>query len=221
MRFTHHLLYKYQRLRIWKYRFLSDCKNVQGKPTIRQPVQFVGKGTIKFTGKVNLGFYPSRSFLSGYIYLEARNPDSVIEIGNGVWINNNSALVSEGPGIFIGNRTTLGTNCEIVDSDFHDMHPDRRIDGVSKTAKVIIGENVYRFECQNFEGRRNRQQLHHRKRVGGHPVHSRECGRVWQSGQDRATDRGNRSHRQPVMETGTADYVEDHAKRYTVRQGAF
>jgi maltose O-acetyltransferase len=116
---------------------------VQGKPTIRQPVQFVGKGTIKFTGKVNLGFYPSRSFLSGYIYLEARNPDSVIEIGNGVWINNNSALVSEGPGIFIGNRTTLGTNCEIVDSDFHDMHPDRRIDGVSKTAKVIIGENVF------------------------------------------------------------------------------
>jgi acetyltransferase-like isoleucine patch superfamily enzyme len=143
MRFTHHLLYKYQRLRIWKYRFLSDCKNVQGTPTIRQPVQFVGNGTIRFTGKANLGFFPSGSFLSGYIYLEARNPDSVIEIGKGVWINNNSALVSEGPGIFIGNRTTLGTNCEIVDSDFHDMHPDRRIDGVSKTAKVIIGENVF------------------------------------------------------------------------------
>jgi acetyltransferase-like isoleucine patch superfamily enzyme len=122
---------------------MSDCKNVQGTPNNRQPVQFVGKGTIRFNGRVNLGFFPSGYFLSGYIYLEARNPDSIIEIGDGVNINNNSGLISEGPGISIGARTSLGTNCSIMDSDFHDMHPDRRLTGVPKTGKVIIGENVF------------------------------------------------------------------------------
>jgi acetyltransferase-like isoleucine patch superfamily enzyme len=133
----------YERLRIAKYRFLSDCDRITGKPVIRQPVQFVGKGQIRFNGRATLGYFPSGGFYSGYIYMEARNVGSVIEIGDGVWINNNTALVSEGPGIFIGNRTTLGTHCEIVDSDFHDMHPDRRMDGTPKTAKVVIGENVF------------------------------------------------------------------------------
>jgi acetyltransferase-like isoleucine patch superfamily enzyme len=133
----------YERLRIAKYRFLSDCDRIVGKPVIRQPVQFIGKGQIKFNGRVVIGYFPSGGFYNGYTYMEARNPESVIEIGDGVWFNNNCALVSEGPGIYIGNRTTFGTDCEIVDSDFHDMHPDRRMDGVPKTAKVVIGENVF------------------------------------------------------------------------------
>ncbi|HEV7928298.1 MAG TPA: acyltransferase [Verrucomicrobiae bacterium] len=137
------IMLKYQRLRILKYQFFSTCKNVVGTPIINQPVQLVGKGTIKFHGMVTLGCYPSPYFLNGYIYLEAREPDSIIEIGDGVWINNNTTLISAGPGIFIGSKTTLGTNCEIIDSDFHDMHPDRRITGVPKTGKVVIGENVF------------------------------------------------------------------------------
>jgi acetyltransferase-like isoleucine patch superfamily enzyme len=136
-------MFAYQRMRILKYRFFSTCGKVEGKPVIQQPAQLVGRGTIRFKGTVRLGCYPSGDFLSGYIYLEARGPDSVIELGDGVWINNSTALVSDGPGIFIGNRTTLGTNCEIVDSDFHDMHPDRRVTGVGKTGKVVIGENVF------------------------------------------------------------------------------
>lgn len=138
----HRFLHLYQRYRIAKFRFLSDCPNIQGKPIVRQPVQYVGKGTIRFNGKVNLGFYPSPYFLNGYIYMESRSPDSIIEIGDGVWMNNNVVLVSDGPGIFIGKRTMLGTHCEIIDSDFHDLHPDRRANGVGKSAKVEIGENV-------------------------------------------------------------------------------
>jgi maltose O-acetyltransferase len=139
----HRIMLKYQRLRILKYRFFSTCEHVIGTPILHQPVQCVGKGTIKFNGKVTLGVYPSPFFLSGYIYLEARYPDSIIEIGDGVWFNNNVALISAGPGIFIGPKTTLGTHCEVIDSDFHDMHPDRRMTGVPKTAKVVIGENVF------------------------------------------------------------------------------
>ena len=132
----------YQRLRIAKFRFLSDCHQVYGEPDIRQPVQFVGKGTIRFVGDVHLGFFPSPYFFSGYIYLEARSENSVIQIEDGVWINNNSFLVSDGPGIFIGKRTMLGTHCEIIDSDFHDVRAGGQRDGAPKAGKVVIGENV-------------------------------------------------------------------------------
>ena len=57
-------------------------------------------------------------------------------------MNNNVVLVSDGPGIFIGKRSMLGTHCEIIDSDFHDLHPDRRTNGVGKSGRVEIGENV-------------------------------------------------------------------------------
>jgi len=74
--------------------------------------------------------------------MEARGPDSIIQIEDGVWMNNNVCIVSDGPGVFIGKRSMLGTHCEIIDSDFHDLHPDRRTNGVGKSAKVEIGENV-------------------------------------------------------------------------------
>jgi acetyltransferase-like isoleucine patch superfamily enzyme len=136
------VMYWYQRCRILKFRFFSDCARIEGHPTIRQPVQFVGKGTIRFKGTANLGWYPAPYFLSGYIYLEARSESSIVEIGDAVVMSNCTSIVSDGPGIFIGRKTMLGTYCEIVDSDFHDLHPDRRTDGVAKTGKVVIGENV-------------------------------------------------------------------------------
>ena len=136
------LLDYYQRYRIATFRLLSDCHNVQGRPTILQPVQLAGRGTIRFHGDATLGCYPSPYFLSGYIYIDARNPDSIIEIGDGVWMNNNVSVVSNGPGIFIGKRTLLGTHVEIIDSDFHDLQPGRHNDP-GKSAKVEIGENVF------------------------------------------------------------------------------
>ncbi|MEI8340219.1 MAG: acyltransferase [Verrucomicrobiota bacterium] len=80
--------------------------------------------------------------MSGYIYIEARNENSVIEIGDHVWMNNNTYLISAGPGISIGRETMLGLNCEIIDSDFHHTHPEKRKDGNPKTGRVVIGENV-------------------------------------------------------------------------------
>jgi acetyltransferase-like isoleucine patch superfamily enzyme len=141
-RIKNRVFWLYQRCRIAQFRFLSNCARVEGNPTIRQPVQFMGEGTIRFNGTVNLGFFPSPYFLSGYTYMEARSPSSIIQVENGVWMNNSVCLVSDGPGIFIGKKTMLGTHCEIIDSDFHDLHPDRRSSGAAKTGKVEIGENV-------------------------------------------------------------------------------
>jgi len=136
------LMYWYQRLRIMKYRLLSGCRDIEGRPVISQPVQFMGKGKIRFHGRVYLGYFPSPYWHNGYIYFEARSEDSIIEIGDDVFVNNNCVLFSEGPGIFIGKRTMLGYNCEILDSDGHDTHPDKRIRGVPRMGKVVIGENV-------------------------------------------------------------------------------
>ena len=136
------LLWWYQKLRVIKYRLLSDCERVYGKPVLRQPVHFVGQGEIRFNGKVNLGVYPSPFFFNGYIYIEARTPDAVIEFGDGVFVNNSCFLISDGPGISIGKGSMLGVNCEIIDSDFHDTNPQRRLTGVPRSGKVVIGENV-------------------------------------------------------------------------------
>ena len=132
----------YQKLRIAKYRFLSDCERVCGKPNVQQPVHMVGKGEIKFNGQVTLGVYPSPFFLNGYIYIEARTAEAVVEFGDGVWMNNNCFFISEGPGISIGRGTLLGINCEVLDSDFHDTNPDRRMNGTPMSGKVVIGQNV-------------------------------------------------------------------------------
>jgi acetyltransferase-like isoleucine patch superfamily enzyme len=131
----------WQLCRIAKFRFLSDCR-VEGKPRMRQPVLCLGKGTIRFRGEATLGYFPSPYFLNGYIHLEARSEEAVIEVEDGVWMNNGVVIISDGAGVHIGARTMLGTHCEIIDSDFHDLHPDRRSTGRGKAAKVDIGENV-------------------------------------------------------------------------------
>lgn len=132
----------YQRLRIIKYHYLSNREIVQGNPVLHQPVHFAGCGQVRFIGESHLGCYPSPYFLSGYIYIEARSPEAVVEFGPGVHINNNTIIISDGPGVYIGSKTMLGWNCEIIDSDFHSTHPDRHIEGPSKSGKVVIGENV-------------------------------------------------------------------------------
>jgi|SaaInl8_200m_RNA_FD_contig_111_169589_length_9493_multi_4_in_0_out_0_5 acetyltransferase-like isoleucine patch superfamily enzyme len=137
------IYYIFQYPRIIKYKFLSDCKNVIGSPKYNQPTQLLGEGTIMFGKNVNLGVKPSPHLYSGYGYIDARKLNSKIFIGDNVWINNNFMITSEGEGIEIGARTLIGLNVEISDSDFHDLHPDKRIGGVPKKSKVVISENVF------------------------------------------------------------------------------
>lgn len=133
----------FQYPRIVKYKLLSNCQNIVGQPIVHQPIQFLGAGSIVFGKNVNLGVNPSPFFYSGYGYIDARKVHSKIIIGDEVWINNNVMLASEGEGIEIGSKTLIGLNVEITDSDFHDLHPDRRSSGIPQTAKVLIGKNVF------------------------------------------------------------------------------
>ena len=135
-----HLFFQYPRF--LKYHLLSNNTPIGGGRLV-QPVLFLGRGEIRVAPSVTLGVRPSPFLYSGYIHIEARNPQSQICIAGAVWINNNCVLVSEGNGIEIGEGTLLGSNVEIYDSDFHELHPQRRMTGRPKTAAVAIGRNVF------------------------------------------------------------------------------
>ena len=130
-------------LRIGLYQILSDCQSVSGKPFRSQPVLLKGQGHINFGEDVHLGVETSPFFYSGYMYIEARNPETRISIGSHVWINNNASLIAEGEGITIGDHTLIGTHFEVVDSDFHDIHPNRRMTVHPLRKRVDIGTNVF------------------------------------------------------------------------------
>jgi acetyltransferase-like isoleucine patch superfamily enzyme len=129
--------------RIWKYRALSTCRRVSGSPIILQPVLLLGEGTIILGRDVEFGWPTSALFYTGYCHVEASTPESAIEFGDGVQINNNAFIKSEGPGIRIGAGALLGSGITIYDSDFHDLHPDRRRGGAPRMAPVELGENVF------------------------------------------------------------------------------
>jgi maltose O-acetyltransferase len=129
--------------RIWKYRALSTCRRVSGSGIVHQPVLLLGSGAIVIGRDVRFGWPTSPQFHTGYIHLEASGPDAIVELGDGAEINNNGYIKSEGAGIHIAEGALLGSNVQILDSDFHDLHPDRRRGGQPAMAPVHLGENVF------------------------------------------------------------------------------
>jgi len=132
-----------QRPRIWKYRALSSCASVHGKPVVLQPVLFVGSGEIVLGDRVQFGWSRSPLFYTGYCYVEAARPGAVIELGDRAEFNNNLMLKADGAGIRIGADALFGAHIEVFDSNFHDLDPRRRHGGEVRMAPVDIGANVF------------------------------------------------------------------------------
>jgi len=129
-------------LRIWKYQWLSTCKQVTGKPILHQPLLLVGEGKINFGKNVQIGVIHSPNFYTHYFYLEARTKGSEINIGDNVSINNGFSAVAFSK-IVIGKNTLIGFNCAIVDNDGHHLAINERTTGKPKSAEVFIAENVF------------------------------------------------------------------------------
>jgi len=132
-----------QQPRIWKYRLLSTCRRIEGEPVVLQPVLFVGPGQIVLGDGVQFGWKSSPLFYAGYCHVETTVPEARIEIGDRTEFNNNLMIKSEGAGIRIGKDGLFGANIEIFDSNFHDLHPERRKAGTQSMAPVEIGDNVF------------------------------------------------------------------------------
>lgn len=132
--------------RIKKFQWLSNCKNVIGKPNVYHPLLMSGKGKIAFGNNVQIGVIASPKFYTDYCYLEAKNEDSEIIIGNNVAINNSFSAIACSK-INIGNGVLIGVNCSIIDSDGHGLAVENRNENsISKPVyihnNVFIGSNV-------------------------------------------------------------------------------
>lgn len=128
--------------RIWKYQLLSDCERVVGKPNLYHPLLLKGKGKIKFGENVQIGVVASPNYFSHYAYLEARNSDSEIRIGDNVSINNAFSAVAFSK-ITIMSNVLIGVNCSIIDNDGHNLDADKRNSYDVKSQAVTIEKNVF------------------------------------------------------------------------------
>lgn len=139
----------YQLKIFWYRRVLSDRRTtIWGKPKCGMPLIVRGCGTIDFGKGTHLGGISSPDNYGSHCYIEARNPGTKIEFKGVSGINNHFSIVAEGEGdaggvLFKGNDF-IGFNVTIVDSDFHGVGINDRSDPSKvKTAKVIIGHNVF------------------------------------------------------------------------------
>lgn len=142
-RLTRIFISQLQLPRILFYRSLSGGR-VLGRPIRNQPLQTAGKGVIKFSGRVKFGVFPSPYFFSSYSYVEARNINARVVIGDGTAINNNFVAIAEHSSIDIGERVLIGANVEIFDSDFHGVEIADRSKSKAEWAKpVVIQSDVF------------------------------------------------------------------------------
>lgn len=128
--------------RVLFYRSISTAKP-EGKFCSIAPVLCEGKGRISVGEGTTFGFIEDADFWSSYEFLNPRNADSKISIGKNCQICNRFTAVSEGEGIEIGDNVLVGSSVTVLDSDFHEIDPEKRIGGTPKTGKVVIGDNVW------------------------------------------------------------------------------
>lgn len=131
------------RLRKIKYSWLSSAIKVLGKAIIHQPVLFNGKGAITIGENVNFGVVNSPYFYTGYGYVESRNKDAQIIFGNNIHINNNCSIISNSKSIIIEDDVVMGYNCQIMNSDFHELNTKDRLYADAESAEVHIKKNVF------------------------------------------------------------------------------
>jgi maltose O-acetyltransferase len=132
-----------QAMRIAWYRRQWRCARIEGTPRLLAPAMLTGQGRISFDGEVVLGWEQGPGFLAGYTYIEARRPESLVSFGAGTHLNNGVTIVSEGPGITIGERCVVGPGVHIYDSDFHALEATGRETTEPYRAAVSIGDDVF------------------------------------------------------------------------------
>lgn len=128
-------------LRIWKYKLLSDCPNVEGKPNLYLPLLLKGNGKIKFGKNFQNGVSAAHYTYSTYNYLLAMGKDSEITFGDNV-VMANGATIQAVSKITIEDDVMIGINCMLVDTDGHDLDPEKRMTGDIKSAPITIKKNV-------------------------------------------------------------------------------
>ncbi len=152
----HHYLFKCKKIRpliTIKYRTLCFhflyrlgwLQNVfcSGNVRVIQSLNLQGKGLIRLGDGCMLGVYPSANIYNGECYLEARSASATVDIGQQVYINNDAIIIADKSSISIGDNTLIGPRFICFDSNFHPLHPDKRLSSNYSCKPVRIGRNVF------------------------------------------------------------------------------
>ena len=130
------------KLRILKYKWLSNCNEVFGQPELFHPLLLSGEGKISFGQNVQIGVINSPKYYSNYSYFEVRNKESQIVIGNNVTFNNNCSIEVLSK-VIIHDNVLIGVNCSLLDNDGHHLAIDKRVSGIPNYAPILINKNVF------------------------------------------------------------------------------
>lgn len=127
------------------YRLVSDPIVMGGgRPRAEQPILFRGRGSVAFGDRVQFGWPASPGFFSAYAYIEARRHDACIKFGSDSTFNNGFVCIAFGGSVHIGSRVLGGPELLIMNSDFHSLEPESRLQGLRvDSADVSIGNNVF------------------------------------------------------------------------------
>lgn len=116
-----------------------------GNITINGIVKICGKGSIHIGDRVILNSGIDFNPIGGMTRMIIASFGGSIIIGNNVGISN-SALISEGEGIYIEDDVLIGGSCKIYDTDFHSLNYNERIrvpDLGIKKGKVVIKKGAF------------------------------------------------------------------------------
>lgn len=92
---------------------------------------------------INSNPYSNLAGISQRTIISCRS-GGIIKIGNGVGISGSTIYAINS--ITIGKNTLIGSNCKIVDNDFHPLAPSKRLDNRDqdiKNSPILIGANCF------------------------------------------------------------------------------
>jgi len=101
-----------------------------------------GHGEIVIEDGAGFGWLAASYVGKGTILLEPRSLGAKIKVGAETMFSNNVSIIAM-RSVIIGKRCLIGELTTIIDCDFHETHPDKRITGVGPIEPVLIADNVW------------------------------------------------------------------------------
>lgn len=134
-------------LSLWRRKIFPINVSVSGGQLIMahsirfdQKVQFQGEGTLILDGGVILGYWLSGSS-HWPILFQPRELQAKIQLGKRTAVSNGCEFIAR-TAIIIGENCRIGPRCIFMDSDFHDISPDKR-NQPGHTVPIYLDDNVW------------------------------------------------------------------------------
>jgi acetyltransferase-like isoleucine patch superfamily enzyme len=125
---------------------LEVMPDAQGQPArnvnVTTPTVFRGPGRIRLGATTVFGATRSPGSYA-CTYLEARTPQSLIEIGDATVLNNRAVIISEGASVSIGQRCLIGFDFHVLDSNAHQLELGRRHLPDDRPQPVVVEDDVF------------------------------------------------------------------------------